>query len=268
MNKEPNYVPAADKDHIPDTASSNIPQYPQAAKVNSSKILIIAVIALAMLAVIFAALFFTSRTNNDGARPENPAASQQQPNPQSGTGTGTNDNQNTDGDSANTGEQELPQEVKDLINAQHRLDPNDPMAKGDVKAPVVIEVYADFRCGHCITYSLKTEPQLAARIKAGEIRYEFNSLPVLGQESVLAAHAAQAAANQNKFWEYHDELFQLAASGNAQYNDGTFTEIAKQVGVANLDQFIADMKSAETAQKSKLQLSVRNSLESTAHPRS
>ena len=52
----------------------------------------------------------------------------------------------------------------------------------------------------------------------------------LGEESKWAAEAAECAADQDKYWEYHDKLF---ASQNGE-NQGTF---AKE----NLKKFAADL---------------------------
>ena len=52
----------------------------------------------------------------------------------------------------------------------------------------------------------------------------------LGEESKWAAEAAECAADQDKYWEYHDKLF---ASQNGE-NQGAF---AKE----NLKQFAADI---------------------------
>jgi protein-disulfide isomerase len=52
----------------------------------------------------------------------------------------------------------------------------------------------------------------------------------LGEESIWAAEAAECAADQNKYWEYHDKLF---ASQNGE-NQGAFEK-------ENLKQFAADL---------------------------
>lgn len=211
---------------------------------SANKMLIIALVLCATIAVVFATLFFTSRASNEQAE-QTPQTNQSQQ-------ASENDEQNAadqqDASTNNSAEvpAEVSQEVKEVIDAQHRLDPNDPMAKGALDAPVVIEIYADFRCVHCMNYSLNTEPQLAKRIANGEVRYEFNNTPVLGDDSVLAAQAAQAAANQNRFWEYHDLLFKFAASGNATYTDETLIELAKQAGVPDLNRFSSDLRDTAT----------------------
>ena len=43
--------------------------------------------------------------------------------------------------------------------------------------------------------------------------------PFLGDESVLAAEAAECAGDQNKFWEFHDYLF----SHHGGENQGAFS---------------------------------------------
>ena len=53
----------------------------------------------------------------------------------------------------------------------------------------------------------------------------------LGEESQWAAEASECAADQDKFWEYHDKLF---ASQNGE-NQGAFSK-------DNLKKFAADLK--------------------------
>ncbi|HYF94769.1 MAG TPA: thioredoxin domain-containing protein [Symbiobacteriaceae bacterium] len=51
------------------------------------------------------------------------------------------------------------------------------------------------------------EPQLAALIEAGEVSYEYRHLLVFPPRSQWAAEASECAADQGKFWAYHDLLF-------------------------------------------------------------
>jgi protein-disulfide isomerase len=45
-------------------------------------------------------------------------------------------------------------------------------------------------------------------VDVGKASYHFKHLAFLGPESVYAAVAAECAADQGKFWEYHDYLFE------------------------------------------------------------
>ncbi len=52
------------------------------------------------------------------------------------------------------------------------------------------------------------------------MRIEWRDFPYLGQESVNAALAAQAAQEQGKFWEYRDLLY----DNQGPRNSGAFSE--------------------------------------------
>ena len=63
------------------------------------------------------------------------------------------------------------------------------------------------------------------------MRLGYWHVAFLGEESQWAAEASECAADQDKFWEYHDKLF---ASQNGE-NQGAFNK-------DNLKQFAADLK--------------------------
>lgn len=44
-------------------------------------------------------------------------------------------------------------------------------------------------------------------VDTGKVQFVYKHMAILGQESVWAAEAAECAAEQGKFWEYHDLLF-------------------------------------------------------------
>lgn len=64
------------------------------------------------------------------------------------------------------------------------------------------------------------------------MRIVFKQLPVLGPGSVAAAEATQCAANQDKFWEYHDKLFATPAADPRQgWSPEQFAQLAAEVGL-------------------------------------
>lgn len=67
-------------------------------------------------------------------------------------------------------------------------------------------------------------------VTSGSVRFGYWNFAFLGEESQWAAEAAECAADQNKFWEYHDKLF---TSQNGE-NQGAF---AKE----NLKKFAAEI---------------------------
>ncbi len=86
----------------------------------------------------------------------------------------------------------------------------DGNAMGDPNAPVVIHEYSDFGCGHCANFSEGTGREIASSyVASGEVYFVSHSVGgLLGSEiSQKLTEAAYCAADQNKYWEYHDYIF-------------------------------------------------------------
>ncbi len=129
-----------------------------------------------------------------------------------------------------------------------RRDADDPRAKGDVDAPVVLVEYEDFRCPFCGVHARDTQPELQKYVDDGTLRIEFRDLAIFGKQSTRAAAASRAAAAQGKFWEFHDAVYADAPDrGHADLPDSTLIDYAKQIGVQDLGQFKTDMNSDATA---------------------
>lgn len=64
-------------------------------------------------------------------------------------------------------------------------------------------------------------------VDTGQVAFVYKHMAILGQESVWAAEASECAADQGKFWEYHDLMF----SRQAGENQGAFAK-DKLLGMA------------------------------------
>ncbi len=51
-------------------------------------------------------------------------------------------------------------------------------------------------------------------VDTGKVKFIYKHMAILGQESVWAAEASECAADQGKFWEYHDLLFNRQSGEN------------------------------------------------------
>lgn len=92
---------------------------------------------------------------------------------------------------------------------------------GNPDAKVSIVEFADFQCPFCGGYHQTVEPVLIADyVKTGKVNLIYKHLAFLGPESLTAAIAAECAADQGKFWEYHDYLFEHQQGEN----QGAFTQ--------------------------------------------
>lgn len=80
---------------------------------------------------------------------------------------------------------------------------------GDPEAPVTIVEFADFQCPFCGFFFTEVQQKLLEEyVDTGKAKFIYLDFAFLGQESVEAANAAKCAADQGKYWEYHDKLFQ------------------------------------------------------------
>ena len=81
-------------------------------------------------------------------------------------------------------------------------------AQGKPDAPVTLVEYGDYECPHCgRAYPIvkAVQEQLGDRL-----RFVFRNFPLAEAHphATAAAEAAEAAAQQGKFWEMHDALFE------------------------------------------------------------
>ncbi|MHB8384029.1 MAG: thioredoxin domain-containing protein [Candidatus Binataceae bacterium] len=98
-------------------------------------------------------------------------------------------------------------------NIQVMLDPprEDVVAgatpmMGPATAPVTVVEFADYQCPYCRGTETNVE-KLRAQFK-NQVRYSYRDFPLPNhQYAEKAAEASRCAADQGKFWQYHDLLF-------------------------------------------------------------
>jgi protein-disulfide isomerase len=97
----------------------------------------------------------------------------------------------------------------------------DGRVEGDPDARVRILEFSDFQCPFCQRFHDEISPLLRAEfIESGQASLEYAPVLVLGADSQSANEAALCAADQGRFWEMHDLLFQRQSPF---HNDGTFS---------------------------------------------
>jgi protein-disulfide isomerase len=125
--------------------------------------------------------------------------------------------------------------------------PTKPNVK--VSSPVVLEEYGDYQCPPC--GQLYPELKQIEKEYGNQVQIVFHHFPLakIHKNAVAAAHAAEAARNQNKFWEMHDLLYRNQKDW-AELADPrpVFESYAKQLSL-NLDAFDRDLVSNVIDQK-------------------
>ena len=154
----------------------------------------------------------------------------------------------------NQGNQPAPSAPSAPTKINITVSPTDPV-RGNPNAKLTIVEFADYQCPFCARFQKDVlTPMLKEYVDTGKVRFVFKNLAFLGKESTDAANAALCAKEQNKFWEYHDKLFD---SQNGE-NQGGFAPDKLKGFAAALGLNAAQFNSCLDAQKYNAQVTADN----------
>lgn len=117
---------------------------------------------------------------------------------------------------------------------------------GSESAPVVLEEFGDFQCPPC--GQMFPEVEKIRQDYGDRLRFIFREYPLTNPHphALLAAHAAEAAGLQGKFWEMHHALFENQRTWSpVQDPTSLFESYARQAGL-DMDRYRRDVGSPET----------------------
>jgi protein-disulfide isomerase len=122
------------------------------------------------------------------------------------------------------------------------IDPgaNPPHALGPPDAPVTLEEFGDFECPPCGL--LHPELKMIEREYGSRLRIIFREFPLVPTHAhaLAAAHAAEAAGLQGKFWEMHDMLYENQKAWHDAFDvRSIFEGYATRIGL-DLERFKKD----------------------------
>ena len=141
-------------------------------------------------------------------------------------------------------------QVKNIPESQSVPARSDASAhvRGNPKAPVTLEEFADFQCPPCGAFAPFAEELL--REYDSRLRVVFRNFPLPSHEHAReAALAAEAAGFQGKFWEMHDTLYHEQSSWSTAPNARElFESYAGTLGL-NMDEFKKDMESDKAKER-------------------
>jgi len=79
---------------------------------------------------------------------------------------------------------------------------------GDSNAPITILEFGDYQCTFCYKFHQSSLDIIDEDfIKSGKVKLIFKDFPLNGPDSLLAAEASYCAQDQEKYWQYHNELY-------------------------------------------------------------
>jgi Na+/H+ antiporter NhaA len=123
-----------------------------------------------------------------------------------------------------------------IVDLYVDVDPERDHIRGPVDAPVTVVEYGDFECPYCG----RAEPVVRELLRDfADVRYVWRHLPLtdVHPHTQLAAEAAEAAADQDAFWEMHDLL--LRNQGALELDD--LVRYADQIGL-DVERFANDLR--------------------------
>lgn len=117
---------------------------------------------------------------------------------------------------------------------------------GKLDSPVTVTEFVDFQCEACYAY-YPVVKEVKEKYK-DKVRFQVRHFALGGhhQFAVQAARNAQAAANQGKFWEMHNKLFEgQKIWERTQDPQSYFNQYAQEIGL-DMAKFETDYKSPAT----------------------
>lgn len=82
---------------------------------------------------------------------------------------------------------------------------------GNTNARITLIEFSDYQCPFCERFFTQTEGQIKKEyIDTGKVKFYYRDFPLsqIHPGAQKGAEAARCAGDQNKYWEYHDSLFQ------------------------------------------------------------
>lgn len=105
-------------------------------------------------------------------------------------------------------------------------------AWGPQTAKVLVVDYSDFGCSHCRNFALDAGKRLRTEYEStGKVRFEYKHFIINPPDTANAANAAECAADQGRFWDYHDLLFSQQGVSRDPFAKSALKQYAAQLGL-------------------------------------
>src|SRR5215467_8297301 len=127
-----------------------------------------------------------------------------------------------------------------MVNPPHHQY---PPALGSSKAKITLVEFGDYQCHFCAGFQRNTRDSIVQNfVNTGQVSFLFKDLTINDKPgdkaSTLAAEASYCAADQGKYWQYHDEIYK---NSKGEYVAWVTKDILKQfannVKIPNMKKF-------------------------------
>jgi protein-disulfide isomerase len=103
--------------------------------------------------------------------------------------------------------------------------PQDGWTLGRKDAPVTVVEFVDMQCPFCGQFATtQLDGVVDKYVRSGKVKLELRTLAFIGPDSITAAQAVQAAAEQNLAWDFTHAFFARQGMENSGYVTGDFID--------------------------------------------
>ena len=120
--------------------------------------------------------------------------------------------------------------VKDSLSV---FTANSAISLGNDDAPIILVEFGDYQCFFCNKFFHDTEASILKNyVETGKVKIIFKDFTIIGPDSIGAAQASHCANDQDKYWEYHDELYNnWGGENNGWASSENLVKFAQNVGL-------------------------------------
>ena len=121
---------------------------------------------------------------------------------------------------------------------------------GNPNAKITIVEFGDYQCTFCYKFHDETMKKIADKyIKTNNVNFIYKDFPLNGEQSILASEAVYCAQKQNKFWEYHNTVYNNWGGENTGWiTENVLLGFARDLEM-DLDDFSQCLGNSEFRQK-------------------
>ena len=121
---------------------------------------------------------------------------------------------------------------------------------GNPNAKITIVEFGDYQCTFCYKFHDETMKKITNEyIKTNNVNFIYKDFPLNGEQSILASEAVYCAQKQNKFWEYHNALYDNWGGENTGWITEDILLVFARDLEMNLDDFSQCLGKSEFRQK-------------------
>lgn len=127
--------------------------------------------------------------------------------------------------------------------------PQSGVVLGKPSAPVTMVEYIDLQCPFCREFVVEAFPTLVEKyVRPGKLRIRIRGLYFLGPDSERGMKAAQAAAEQNRMFQFVDLLYRNQGGENSGWlSDDMVQAAARSITGLDVERLLSDAGSSAIA---------------------